>query len=335
MLFPFTRPAVLAAISGYLKIEPTYESNVFETTDSVQADAVLPMWLGVHNQGFFNKLKYRWDFTGSLAPYYHHSGENKTSFSYHPSLQWEIMPRCMVGTELDCFGKFWYREKRGYFLSHLNVYVRYQRGNNLVGFGYSTGADRFAVRSHFNNNLSGFFIETALVPVAAVSIINTFALRKVFYPERRVASYSLIDSLIDDFQCDRMLIFHQGFEFRSGSLTGINLKIIKNSSNNSLADFTQVGLDWYHSRHYRNFYLNVLLEISIKKYSEKLKHIDLRYNPDPEQNIQNQLALGWEYPLTSDLAVTGKCGVMRSETQYSARYYWKSLFALGVQKTFD
>ena len=106
-------------------------------------------------------------------------------------------------------------------------------------------------------------------------------------------------------------------------------------SNSYYSSFRGVSLRLYATRQISNTIIQAIADIQVKKYTDEPVDSLIYFNPDPEQNVQNQIFFGWERPIFGKLSLTGKIAFMRNETKYSGIYYDKWFVSAGIQYRFE
>jgi hypothetical protein len=131
-------------------------------------------------------------------------------------------------------------------------------------------------------------------------------------------------------QRDSYVFGQIGFERRRRALHGLRLRLVEVTSNNQFSEYLGASLNYYLSGKIGPCYYQIVADVFLKKYRADLRQYFLYYNPDPEQNVQNQLLFGWEWPFWKNLALTGRAAFMRNETHYCGLYYDKWFGSLGL-----
>lgn len=181
-----------------------------------------------------------------------------------------------------------------------------------------------------DNSLLGGQTEILFNANSRLFFTNQTGYIQIKYPVRQVYNPAIQDSTKLPYQKDEISYLQIGIEYRKQTITGIRLKLFRAQSNNNFSVYSGVGLNYYLSRKIGRSFVQLIAEILLKQYSADLSQHFLYYNPDPEQNIQNQLLFGWERPLWKRVALTGKAAIMRNETHYCGYYYNKWFISCGL-----
>jgi len=321
-------------LTGYIKTEVGIETNVLES-DSASRNSILSPLLGSLNYRInTRRLTLSANSTGGLIAYDYRS-ENKASLGIIVRSNYNFNRRFFINSTFNTFQKWWLREDYHYNNSEWRTGLGWNLKKITPLLTFIFLKNTYQQIRNLNNNQIGTSaeIQFRINPNLTISGYSGYIL--IEYPTRRIfsASSSQPDSL--PLQKDQLVFLQIGIESRHRNLSGLRLKIMNVNSNNEFSEYSGASLNYYLSGKIGRGYYQVIADILLKKYQSDLSQYFLYYNPDPEQNIQNQLLLGWEWPLWEHLALTGRAAVMRNETCYSGLYYNKWFFSGGLLFRFD
>ncbi|HQC63317.1 MAG TPA: hypothetical protein PLC51_09690 [Candidatus Marinimicrobia bacterium] len=316
-------------LSGYCKTEAGMETNILESDSTSQNSFTTPALANLHFHLNKRRLNFNINATGGLLAY-DYRPENKATLNISAQANYTISRKFFLASTVNSFQKWWLEQDYAYYntdwliggglnLSHWNPSLSIILSQNL--FRHSSSLD--------NHRIGGLVeISSSLNPSLTFSAQSGYS--QIDYLHRPL--FSVENSVLDTTSRQKDLLFFGqiGLEHRRQALSGVRLKLITVVSNNDFSEYYGIGLNYYLSGKIGRGYFQVIADLLLKKYRVDLSQYLLYYNPDPEQNIQNQLLIGWEWPLWKNLALTGRAAIIRNETHYSGIYYNKWFVSGGL-----
>lgn len=321
-------------LSGYLKTEVGIETNILESKPASRNSILAPLLGSINYRLSTRRLTLSANSTGGLIAY-DFRAENKASLGMIVRANYNFHRRFFINSTFNTFQKWWLRENYNYNNSEWHIGLGMNFKNITPVLNLILLKNIYPQINNLDNYQIGALAEIQYRLNPNLTLCSHTGYIAIEYPSRRIfaASSTQPDSL--PLQNDRLTFFQIGIESRRRNLSGLRLKILNCTSNNEFSEYSGASLNYYLSGKIGRGYYQVIADILLKKYRSDLGQYYLYYNPDPEQNIQNQLLLGWEWPLWKHLALTGRMAVMRNETCYSGLYYNKWFFSGGLLYRFD
>ena len=308
-----------------IKPEIVFDSNIFENSDNVKASENKQIWLSLNRkiQSGSNLSKIFW--TANYSHYHNLREENK--FFTNINL-FDLRPfsnSIFLSSSGNFFWKYWNNIYHGYYNVNLTENIGIKTGRFTSQVGYIYKAANFIEYDNFDNfsnglNLSIFY---------NLDRHKSFHCKLLFYKSKFPRSY--YDNKL---RSDNTTSLKIGGEYKKKVIAGINLSLSLQNSNIDYFEFFNTSLHCYGSLKISKLYVQLILYYQLKKYLNNFHNGDIVYNPDPEQNIQNQIFLGLEYPVTKAFSINSKAAFIKSETSHITQYYTKQIFVLGVQYKF-
>jgi len=316
-------------LTGYFKTEAGMEANVLESDSTSRSSLTTPVLANLNYRLITQRLSFNANTTGGCLVY-DYSAENKVTLSLMAHADYTISRKIFISSTINTFNKWWLQQRYAYTNSDLRTGLGLNLNRLTPVFSLVLSQNSYRHKSNLDNRQFGGQAEInyQINPGLSFSTQSGFIL--IDYPHRQVYSTGLssLDTLSR--QKDRFAFGQVGLEWRRRALYGLRLKVINVCSNNEFSEYYGASLSYYLSGKIGRGFYQVIADVLLKKYRSDLSQYFLYYNPDPEQNVQNQLLLGWEWPLWKHLAVTGRAAVMRNETHYSGLYYDKWFFSGGL-----
>lgn len=318
--------------SFYIKNECLIESNIFE--DSTEAQALgSQLWFGLSHNYLANRQTLSLKLVSNLVYYNQHPVENKSVNMLTVQHHYSLLKRLAFQTALDFYNKQWYRNNHGYTSSRCHSGLSYAGRKNTLFIGGEYQYHRFPQFESFTSDYSGPVVRFQYASPGSYIITLKTSSHFVRYAARSIASTAGTDSVNLPLQKDRLTTYQIGIEKRKNPIFGLRLRYILNHSNSPGSSFQTGACRFFTSRKILGIYTHLIVDLQLKKYTEKPERMVILTNPDPEQNIQNQVLLGWDKPLTTNLSIQGKVAYIHNETVYSRIFYDKFLAALGLLYT--
>jgi len=316
-------------LTGYFKTEAGMETNVLESDSTSRSSSTTPVLANLNYRLTTRRLSFNANATGGFLAYDYHI-ENKATLSLIAQTNYTLNRRIFVSSAVNTFNKWWLEQGYAYNNSDFRTGLGFNLNRLTPVISLVMSQNSYREKSKLDNHQTGGLAEMTyqINPGLAVAVQSGFIL--IDYPHRQAYSTGLsaFDTLSR--QKDRFAFGQIGLEWRRRALYGLRLKVINVCSNNEFSEYYGASLSYYLSGKIGNGFYQVIADVLLKKYRSDLSQYFLYYNPDPEQNVQNQLLFGWEWPLRKHLAITGRVAVMRNETHYSGLYYDKWFFSGGL-----
>jgi len=316
--------------SAYLKTEAGLETNILESDSASRDSYTTPVWSGLTYRLTTKRLILNGNATGGLIPYTDYSAENKASVALSVYGDYTFCRSFFATTAVNIFNKWWCKDSRGYFNSDWYGGFGFRMKNCVPVVSLILGQNSYRGMRFFNDRQTGGQAKITFLIAPGLTLSSQAGYLMINYLNRRIyrPNYAGSDRL--PFQCDELGYWQVGLESRRLALSGLNLKMIRVRSNNDFSEYSGASVNYYYSRKIGSCYLQLIADVLLKKYAVDLSRYYLYYNPDPEQNIQNQLLIGWEWPFWRKLAFSGRAAVMRNETHFSGLYYDKWFLSFGL-----
>ena len=314
----------------YIKSEIIMESNIFEDSSNTQA-AGTQHWFGLSHNHLSKQQNLQLKLVSNLSHYSHHPIESKAINMLTVQHVYNLFKFFSLHSTIDIFNKQWYRDNNGYTCSRINSGINYSSKaiNTLLGCEYQY--NRFPSFDSFTSDYSGLFLQISHNSPDRTIISLKTSWHAIRYSDRLVPYPENSDSTDFHFQKDEMAGIQVGAEIHHKIIYGAQLRYQINTSNNPAASFHAASCRFFSSQKVLGIYTQLIIELQLKEYSEKPGQPLIFTNPDPEQNIQNQLLLGWDKPLNPHFSLQGKLAYFKNETVYSNQFYNKWFVSIGIQ----
>jgi hypothetical protein len=316
-------------LSGYFKVEAGQESNILESDSTSQSSCTVPLITNLNYRRNMGRLSLNINSTSGLMMY-NYSRENKATLNIQTHLKYTFKRTVSFSSSASTFNKWWLQQDYAYNNSDLWIGLSFNKNRLTSTFSLGLGTNSYQSRSNLNNRQIGGVLDFTYQINPGLSLVMQNGLIKSSYFDRPVYVWHSIQFDTLSNQRDQFTFMQLGIEWRRRALCGLRLRVLNFTSNNNYAEYYGASLNYYLSGKIGKGYFQVVSDVLLKKYRADLSRYLLDYNPDPEQNIQNQLLLGWEWPLWKHLAITGRAAVIRNETHYSGLYYNKWFFSGGL-----
>lgn len=319
--------------SMYFKPEIARESNIFESNEENIYDYNLQLWGGAKYSKSTEKSAFELYWLENYIAYQNYSIENKLTSSLTAQYFYYISPSIFTSSYINIFAKHWLKDRWGYTNLELSGNFGFTNLNLITLFGLSYRDNNYSKYPYdlLNSNQVGVNIEfiRSSTPRSKTSLRLEYIY--VNYPDLLIFQERYSPNPQNIHQKDQIILLQIGKELKRKMIAGANLRIFYTSSNSKYSSYWGSSLNLYITRKFFNTAIQLVGEIQLKRYIEDLSEHLIFYNPDPEQNMQNQLLFGWERPIFQKLFFTGKIAFMRNETQYSGIYYDKWFLTAGFQ----
>lgn len=317
--------------SIYAKSECAVETNIFEQKLSDISALSNHIWFGFSHKRQSQRQQLYINLMSNLALYNEHQTENKAINMLVLSHNYNLSNRITFQSDIRIFNKQWYNDDRGYTSSLFSSSIgsSHSKFKALAGFEYQY--NDFQSLPIFISDQTGLFLQFYHNSSSKKTASARISYHTIRYSERIIYRPSSVDSLNLPLQKDNMLFIQLGREFRKKALGGIYLRYMILHSNSDFSSFQSASIRFFNTLRIAGFYVQFIAEYQFKQYSEENAKLFTFSNPDPEQNIQNQLLAGWERPITKNLSLQGKVAYIKNETVYSNQYYNKWFVSAGLQ----
>ena len=315
-----------------LKTETAFETNIFENYQNPTDAWNTQHWLRLQWQQSGPRDFIRIHSLSGCNCYPAQFTENKLSQSL-ALLQRHHFNRKFSGQlKADFFYKSWIHDNvHRYFTLKTAYNFALPIRNWEISWGPTLYLNRYHFENQFHSNQyglqlwghKGFGPHWVLMTELGYTSID-YPYRTVFQVEQYAQNPTL--------QKDQLVQGKIGIEFHDQCIFGLSLHLLHLHSNSSYAGYFGYSLNCYGTQRFGKTVVQLIAQLYFKHYSQELLSHLIAYFPDPEQNIQNQLLIGWERPMCRErLSLTGKAAYMRNESRYSGIYYEKWLITLGLQ----
>ena len=321
--------------SYFIKTELAQESNIFEESNNDVLDNNGQFWSSFNIKKSKGKNLFSVEWLGNLAVYAKNKNESKVSSTINLRYHYKFSPSLTFSSYINLFNKRWEREKSGYSNYSGVGIIGYNIGSLTSTVGLCYGKMSYPSFNKFNFTQNGIILEFLRRFKSRSSLNLKMSYIDVNYPYREVFHEESENESDIPLQRDRILSVQIGGEYKKRMIAGGNCNIFYTKSNSCYSSFRGVSLRFYATRQIFNTIIQAIADIQVKKYTDEPTDSLIYFNPDPEQNLQNQLFIGWEKPVIGALSVTGKIAFMRNETRYSGIYYDKWFFSAGIQYRFE
>ncbi|MBU1634734.1 hypothetical protein KJ762_09530 [bacterium] len=315
--------------SFYIKNEITTESNIFEDSTSTRSIGN-QLWFGLSHNYRSKQQNLRLNLVSNLSHYTRHSIESKAVSMLAVQHDYNLFSAFSLHSTIDIFNKQWYQANNGYTSSRINSGINYslKKTSTLIGGEYQY--NRFPSFNYFTSDYSGLFLQVnhRYSDKNILSIKTTW--HSIRYSDRLITFSENSDSIGLPYQNDELLTLQVGTEIRRKNIYGVYFRYMINTSNNPTASFHAASCRLFSSQKILGVYTQIIIELQLKEYSENPVQPLIFTNPDPEQNIQNQLLFGWDKPLSPHFSLQGKLAYFKNETVYSDQFYDKWFVSIGI-----
>lgn len=335
MLLLLSLPLISRTTSGssfYIKNEYLIESNIFEDSTETQALGS-QLWFGLSHHYLSNRQTLSLKLVSNLAYYNQHPTENKSVNMLTIQYRYSFLHKLSFQTALDIYNKQWYQNNNGYTSNRGNSGFAYVGQKNTLFIGGEYQYHRFPHFKYFTSDYSGLFAQFQhSLSERSFLVLKSFW-HSIRYADRVIAYTPGADSLNLPYQKDEMITCQIGIEKRKNPIMGLQLRYMINRSNSPGSSFQAGACRFFTSQKIMGIYTHLIVDLQLKKYTENLDRVVILSNPDPEQNIQNQILLGWDKPLNKHFSIQGKIAYIHNETVYSRIFYDKCFAAIGLMYT--
>lgn len=327
---PPTYAKNLESISLYAKAELALETNIFEQQNSHKPALCDQFWLGFSHKYLSQNQYLNINLNSSFSCYNNYQSENKTLHVLSLSHSFIGQHHIVIQSDLQVFNKQWYNNNHGYSNNLISTAVglSYPQIQTLLGVQYQF--NNFTTLSEFTSDQSGVFLHFQHSSLSKKITSLRITWNYIRYAKRTIFQSTLSDSLNPLLQKDNCLFMQMGQEFRRKAIGGIFLRYMILYSNSHFSSFQAASIRLFNTQKIGQTYVQLILEGQIKQYSEENAQFFRFTNPDPEQNIQDQILLGLERPIGRHLSLQGKVAFIKNETIYSNQYYLKWFVATGL-----
>ncbi len=316
--------------SFYIKNEIITESNIFEDSSNTQSIGN-QLWFGLSHNYRSKQQNLRLNLVSNLSNYTKHSAESKAVNMLTIQHDYNLFNAFSLRSTIDIFNKQWYQASNGYTSSRINSGINYsiKKTSTLIGGEYQY--NRFPSFDYFTSDYRGLFfhLNHRYSDRDLFSIKTTW--HSIRYSDRLITFSGNPDSTDSQYQKDELFTLQIGTEIHRKNIYGGCLRYMINTSNNPNASYHAASFRLFSSQKILGIYTQIIIELQLKEYSENPDRLQIFTNPDPEQNIQNQLLLGWDKPLNSHFSLQGKLAYFKNETIYSNLFYNKWFASIGIQ----
>jgi len=321
--------------SSYVKAEVLMENNIFESDSNRIDDNAGQFWCGILANQSTDRSNRRISLIGNYSAYFKNPEENKLITTGNWLYYLALSPKIFFKSQANLLTKWWQNAPNAYSDVDFSANVGTRFGKSVTQIGIYYRNDWFRYAQRFNSTQIGIVSELQFQPAKTWTLSSKSSILKIDYPNRQVYHEPDTSSRIHKLQQDVVLFGQIGFEHRKIWIAGGSLQFSYLNSNSQYSSFANASIRVYATRKIRRLLLQAIAEFQLKRYLDDPSEKAIYYNPDPEQNVQNQIFLGWENELSGGLSLTGKFAFFRNETQYSGIYYNKWFASVGLQYRFE
>jgi hypothetical protein len=320
----------LESLALYAKSELALETNIFEQQDNNKPALCDQFWLGFSHQYSARNQYLNINLNSSLSCYNNYQSENKALHVLSFNYSFVGRNHITIQSDFQVFDKQWYNNNHGYSNNLLgtSLGLSYPKIQTLLGVQYQF--NNFTSLSEFTSDQSTVFLQFRHNSLADKTTSFRIAWNYIRYAERIVYQSTTNDSLSHLLQKDECLFLQLGHEFRHKAIGGLFLRYVIVRSNSQFSSFQAASIRLFNTQKIGQTYVQLILEGQLKQYSEKNAQFFRFTNPDPEQNIQDQILLGLERPIGPHVSLQGRIAFIKNETIYSNQYYLKWFVATGL-----
>ncbi|MCK4641641.1 MAG: hypothetical protein KAU06_09890, partial [Candidatus Marinimicrobia bacterium] len=286
--------------SIYAKSECAVETNIFEQKLADISALSNHIWFGFSHKRQSRRQQLYINLMSNLSLYNKYQTENKAINMLVLNHNYTLRNRVTFQSDIRIFNKQWYNDNSGYTTSLFSSSIggSHSKIKALAGFEYQY--NNFPSIPIFTSDQTGLFFQFYHNSSSKKTTSARISYHVIRYSERTIYRSSSADSLNLPLQKDNMLFIQLGREFRKKALGGIYLRYMILHSNSDFSSFQSASIRFFNTRRIAGFYVQLIAEYQFKQYSEENAKLFTFSNPDPEQNIQNQLLVGWERPITKN-----------------------------------
>ena len=318
-----------AGSSLYIKSEFITESNIFENSTNTQS-AGNQLWFGLSHNYLSKRHDLRLKLVSNLAYHTGHPIESKAVNMLTIRYNYNFFKRFSFQSTIDVFNKQWYQANIGYTSSLISSGINYSANKTKTLLGGEYQYNRFPAFNYFTLDYSGLFLQISHFHSDKNILSLKTTWHSVRYSDRLITFAGYPDLTGLNLQKDELFTLQIGTEVRRKNISGAYFRYLINTSNNSTASFHAASCRLFTSRKILGVYTQLIIELQLKEYSENPDQLLIFTNPDPEQNVQNQLLLGWDKPLNPHFSLQGKLAYIKNETIYSNQFYDKWFVSIGI-----
>ncbi len=309
----------------FIRPEIGYDSNIYENTQGIKSRDISPsLWYGGKLQKNINEIILRGQLIGYYSKYLQFSQENKGFNNFKMNIRYNLNNKMFIYSQYNYFGKYWPNSLSGYFHNTFSMGIgkSFRRITSIFDVYYMNS--EYSLYNYFNNtkygiNLSNYFVFNPKFNFHVIVHSSNIYFDQMYNQKNRK---------------DRIITSKFGIEYNNNIIIGTDLQISNVASNIDYNSNTLLYISPYLSAEMYNFYVQLLIRFTIKKYSTSLSLPEINnaaISPDPEENIYNRFFFKIEYPFTPKLSAVGKIAMIQNEYRYINRYYEKLLLGFGVQ----
>lgn len=319
--------------SFYVREEIGSDNNIYETSDHAQAALTNQLWLGLKYHKKFNKNIFNLRSKTNYSIFNDHSDENKVVQILRSNYIYQISSGLLLATQFNGFAKSWNRVDRGYGDFGLSESFIWNRGRTRTCLSLAGNMTKYRQYEHFNNSNYLLALRFNFQMDQDYGLYLSLSNRAVFFPKSRY----YVDSLhiyTEKERYDNSRTLKAGLEYSRGYILGVNFIYQYCNSNFNYFSNHNFTLSIYGSWKFDPILMQLIIHSRIKKYFDPPANESIVYHPDPEQNQQNKIMLGLEYPFNNDFSLTSKFAWYHNESTFISQYYDKIVMTVGVQYNF-
>jgi len=335
-LFCGSLKAEMVKSSFFIKSEIARESNIFEDSENKVLDNNGQFWCGLNYTKNKSNNFLLIDWIGNFSAYQKNPIEQKVTNSINIRNQHDFSRSLFFSTNINLFNKIWINDNGDYLNGEINGSLGYRRAKTTSQIGLNYRNNYYKSFNLFNSEQKGISI-TLLHSLNPYTIFNW----KIDYSDVQYLNRSVFHEGDSDessnlpFQKDEILSTQFGVEYRKKMIAGANCRLLYTDSNSDYSSFYSLSLQLYATKKIFKTIIQIITQVQLKQYTDDPSEHLMYYNPDPEQNVQNQIYIGWERPIISKFSLTGKLAFIRNETRYIGNYYDKWFVSTGIQYRFE
>jgi len=288
------------------------------------------LWAGIDYYHSVNSGHFSLSYLGSYVHYHEHESENKWINTINLNYIYQLWGRLYGKTGSHGFVKLWQHLDRGYFdiTGQQTIGFKGTRYTPQFIFTYRKTQFRyFDFSNHRQLNLQ-FDQQFKVSPQLTINMQTTY--QNSYFP-RSIQYFPELSQYETQPRRDETIRLQLGGEYSAKIILGSHLEWQRNHSDYAYLEHQALRLRSYASWRIARLTMHTILLLQYKRYDQDPDQITLPYFPDPEQNRQNQLYVGLEYPLLQQLSLTTKTAYMRNETAYVGQYFDKWLIGIGLK----
>jgi len=321
--------------NAYSKIELAYDTNVFEQRRGSTTDPNIQVWGGYAFTLQPRKGRFHLDYTGNLTLYRSCYTDDKLYQALQTIGLWQLSQRWSLRPEFGLVWKYWLADQTGYNNLSATLALQYQSPRLVLIFGSVNGRYDYPIRPNFDHYLTGLSVHLLRPIGPSWSASLKTQSHQIRYRHRSIFQPVDLQTSPTIRQHDILWHFDGGIDYRRDYIFGLHLLFISSRSNSLFSAYYSGVARIQFAGCLGRIMIHAIGQAQMKHYREDLRsHLIYTDNPDPEQNTQNQVFLGWEYPLNRELSLTGKLISIYNETRLSGLYYTKNWISCGLQYDF-